>query len=71
MNTPTTMDFSQTMLELNDALAQLRERDEDEAACSFCGKRQSDVSMLVPGPNSVCICDLCVERAAKLIGQRA
>ncbi|GAB2897810.1 hypothetical protein GCM10027046_29350 [Uliginosibacterium flavum] len=71
MNTPNTMDFSKTMLELNDALAQLRERDEDEASCSFCGKRQSDVSMLVPGPNSVCICDLCVERAAKLIGQRA
>jgi hypothetical protein len=66
-----TIDLSQTMLELNAALNQLRERDEDEACCSFCGKPQSAVSLLVPGPNAVYICDVCVDRANKLIGHRS
>lgn len=61
----------QTMLDLNDAIAQLRNRDETGAHCSFCGKPHSAVSVLVPGPNSVHICDVCVERAAKFIGQRS
>ncbi|MDP5239396.1 ClpX C4-type zinc finger protein [Uliginosibacterium sp. 31-16] len=71
MNTGNSLELSKTMLELSDAISQLRERDEDEACCSFCGKRQSEVSMLVPGPSAVYICDLCVTRAATLIGQRA
>lgn len=70
MNTEKTLDPSQTMLDLHDAINQLRARPDDEAHCSFCGKRQSDVTVLVPGPNSVYICDKCVDRCAKLIGQR-
>lgn len=66
-----TMDFSQTMLELHEAINELREREADEACCSFCAKPQSDVNLLVPGPNSVYICDKCVERAVKLIGHRS
>lgn len=65
------MDFSQTMLELTQALNELSTRDVEESCCSFCGKPQSAVSLLVPGPNSVYICDLCVDRAVKLIGQRS
>lgn len=65
-----TMDFSQTMLELNEAINELRERDSDEASCSFCAKPQSAVNLLVPGPNSVYICDKCVDRAVKLIAHR-
>lgn len=65
------MDLSQTMLELNEAINQLREREVEEVCCSFCSKPQSDVSLMIPGPNSVYICDLCVTRAAKLIGHRA
>ncbi len=66
-----TMDFSQTMLELNDAINQLREREPEDVCCSFCGKPQSAVGMMVPGPNSVYICDLCVARAARLIAARS
>lgn len=67
-NKPSNVD--QTMLDLDDAIAQLRSRDESGAHCSFCGKPRAEVSVLVPGPNSVYICDVCVERAAKFIGQR-
>ena len=34
--------------------------------CSFCGKDQSEVSLLVEGP-SVFICDECVEKAAEIV----
>lgn len=61
----------QTMLDLNDAIAQLRSRDESGARCSFCGKPRAEVNVLVHGPNSVYICNVCVARAAKLIGQRS
>jgi hypothetical protein len=70
MNTNRSTDFSQTMLELHEAINALREREEDETSCSFCGKRRAEVSVLVPGPNTLCICDQCVARAARLIGQR-
>lgn len=62
--------FSQTMLELHEAINALRERETDEACCSFCAKPQSAVGLMVPGPNSVYICDLCVKRAAMLIDHR-
>lgn len=58
---------SRTTLELSEALSQLREREEDEDICSFCGKRQSEVEVLVPGRNAVFICNICVSHAAKLI----
>ncbi len=64
------LDLSRTMLELNSALSQLHNHDSDEPSCSFCGKRQSDVEMLIPGNDSVHICNHCVENAAKLIAAR-
>jgi len=67
-NTQSNVD--QTMLDLNDAIDQLRSRDESRAHCSFCGKPHTEVNVLVPGPNSVFICDVCVDRATKFIGQR-
>lgn len=36
--------------------------------CSFCGKAQNEVGMLVAGPN-VFICDNCVELCNEIIGQ--
>lgn len=60
---------SQTLLDLHEALDALRERDEPH--CSFCGKNQSEVTMLVPGPDNLCICNLCVARAARLINARS
>jgi hypothetical protein len=35
-------------------------------ACSFCGKRASEVSKLVAGPK-VYICDLCVATASRIM----
>ena len=35
-------------------------RRQDIIACSFCGKRQSEVRHLIAGPNGVFICDECV-----------
>jgi hypothetical protein len=34
--------------------------------CSFCGKDQSEVSVLVEGP-SIFICDECVEKAGEIV----
>jgi len=64
-------DLNQTMLDLSEAIDQLREHAGEEERCSFCRRPQSEVNVLVPGPNDVCICDQCVARAAKLIDQRS
>lgn len=66
----TQLNFNQTMLDLNEDINRLRRQEADGDRCSFCGKPQNEVGVLVPGPNGVHICDQCVARAAKLIGQR-
>jgi ATP-dependent Clp protease ATP-binding subunit ClpX len=38
--------------------------------CSFCGKSQTEVKMLVSGPG-VFICDECVERCQEIIEKKA
>ncbi len=35
--------------------------------CSFCGRASSEVSSLIEGPNSVYICDFCVENSVQII----
>jgi hypothetical protein len=45
----------------------------DPSRCSFCGKRQEQVDLLIAGPGNVYICDecvdLCAEQVASLRGQ--
>ncbi len=38
----------------------------DEMHCSFCGRGQSEVELLMPGIEGVCICNECAERADEL-----
>lgn len=61
---------SQSMLDLRDDIDQLLTRGEEEACCTFCGKRRSEVDVLVPGTNAGFICDQCVMRAMELITAR-
>ena len=42
----------------------------DEAACSFCGKSQSEVGRLIAGANAF-ICDECVAMCSDIIGRPA
>ncbi len=37
--------------------------------CSFCKKQQREIRMLIAGPNSIFICDECVERCQGIIRQ--
>ena len=37
--------------------------------CSFCKKQQQEIRMLIAGPNSIFICDECVERCRGIIRQ--
>ncbi|MDQ2805355.1 MAG: ATP-dependent Clp protease ATP-binding subunit ClpX [Chloroflexota bacterium] len=37
--------------------------------CSFCGKSQDDVRRLIAGPNSVYICDVCVDLCREIIDE--
>lgn len=37
--------------------------------CSFCKKQQQEIRMLIAGPNSIFICDECVERCRGIILQ--
>ena len=39
-------------------------RDVTSSSCSFCGKSQDHVKMLIGGPNGVFICNDCVSLAA-------
>lgn len=39
----------------------------DLLKCTFCGKNQKQVRKLIAGPNSICICDECVELCNELI----
>lgn len=41
----------------------------DEYACSFCGKKQSEVDRIVVGPN-VFICNECIEACAEMISEK-
>ena len=41
------------------------------AACSFCSRGEREVSFLIPGPNSVYICDQCVSLCQDLIREYA
>ena len=42
-----------------------------EQHCSFCGREQTEVSRLISGPNSVFICDECVELCRELLESEA
>jgi len=38
-------------------------------ACSFCGRDREEVAHLIAGPNSVSICNECVERCNELLAE--
>ena len=37
--------------------------------CSFCGRSEEQVELLIPSPTGVCICDFCVDLCAQLINE--
>ena len=37
--------------------------------CSFCGRTEEQVDLLIPSPTGVCICDFCVDLCAQLINE--
>src|SRR5258705_11349144 len=39
------------------------------AHCSFCGKRQDQVTRLTPGPRHLCICNECVDSCRQVVEQ--
>jgi hypothetical protein len=39
------------------------------AHCSFCGKRQDQVTRLTPGPGHLCICNECVDFCREVVEQ--
>lgn len=44
-------------------------RSNDEPTCSFCGKKSSEVGLLVKGLDGSYICDECIERGNQIIQQ--
>lgn len=38
--------------------------------CSFCGKAQAEVLLLIAGPRTITICDECVELSARIVSER-
>ncbi|MEG2086545.1 MAG: ClpX C4-type zinc finger protein, partial [Clostridia bacterium] len=41
----------------------------NQQICSFCGKTKAEVKMMISGPNSVYICDECIELCDSLLQQ--
>ena len=37
--------------------------------CSFCGRTEEQVDLLIPSPTGVCICDFCVDLCSQLINE--
>ena len=37
--------------------------------CSFCGRTEEQVDLLIPSPTGVCICDVCVDLCSQLINE--
>jgi hypothetical protein len=49
------------------ALAKLGGTGREHKTCSFCGKREEQVSVLVPGLDNAFVCDECVGSLAGLL----
>jgi ATP-dependent Clp protease ATP-binding subunit ClpX len=48
-----------------------KKKDEnDNLFCSFCGKNQSEVRKLIPGP-AVYICDECIQLCSEIIEEKS
>jgi len=39
--------------------------------CSFCGKPSGALRYMIKGPNSICICEECVEKCARIFYRNA
>ncbi|MBO5648498.1 MAG: ATP-dependent Clp protease ATP-binding subunit ClpX [Clostridia bacterium] len=37
--------------------------------CSFCGRTEQQIEFLIPGPNGVCICDVCIAACNQIIDE--
>lgn len=42
----------------------------DPYRCSFCGKKQEQVTILIAGTGGVYICDQCIELASEEVARR-
>ena len=71
MFTNTSLNFSQTVLELNDEIAQLQAACGEDLRCSFCGKPAHEVGSLITGHDGAHICDLCVAQASQQLAPKA
>jgi hypothetical protein len=71
MLTNTSLNFSQTVLELNEAIAQLQAECGEDLRCSFCGKPAHEAGSLLTGHDGAHICDLCVEQAGFQLASKA
>lgn len=40
-----------------------------ESKCSFCGRKKSEVKVLIAGPESIFICDQCVELCSEIVAE--
>jgi hypothetical protein len=49
------------------ALKKLHGEQPARPTCSFCGKREEEVSILVPGLDNAFVCDECVESLAGVL----
>ncbi len=38
--------------------------------CSFCGRTEQQVNFLIPGPNGVYICDICIDACNQIIAEQ-
>ena len=38
--------------------------------CSFCGRTEQQVNFLIPGPNGVYICDVCIDACNQIIEEQ-
>jgi len=39
-----------------------------ESVCSFCGKSEREIGQIIHGPNSLCICNECVDQCVSILG---
>ena len=52
-------------------MANTNNGDKTERRCSFCGRSETQVTLLIPSPFGACICDDCVDACEELIDEYA
>lgn len=47
----------------------IHKREQEELYCSFCDKSENEVDKLIAGPNSIYICNECVDLCKEIIDE--